>query len=178
MNREIEDSDILKIPIKINEYDELFNELDYRKLENRQINKDIDSFIDDTILRSNKKIKDIFIELIIYMPSNVKDEYKQIHSQEGILNYYKGYFEHKKVLNMLGIKRIIYYVICSLILLIAWYYVSKYKGESFITSLLNAGGTVLLWEIMSLIFIERRNSLDKAQINKKISNMKIIFKYI
>lgn len=174
----MQDDNVFKIPIKINDYTDLFSSLDYRNLCEREINEEVDNFIDTLILKSNKIIKDIKIELIIYMPIDIKDEVRELESKEGLINYYKGYFEYKKKLNFLGIKRVIYYAISALALLIAWYYILKYNGENFITSLLNAGGTVLLWEIMSLVLIERKNAKEKDDINKKISNMNIIFRYL
>ncbi|MBP3916006.1 hypothetical protein, partial [Clostridium sp.] len=56
--------------------------------------------------------------------------------------------------------------------------IKNFKGESLLTSLLNSGGTVLLWEVMSLIFIENKNFKYKLRVNKKLSDMDIVFKYI
>ena len=69
-------------------------------------------------------------------------------------------------------------MITAEILLCCWYIIKSYKGESLLTSLLNSGGTVLLWQIMTLIFIEGKNFRYKLRINKKLSNMTIVFKYI
>ena len=68
--------------------------------------------------------------------------------------------------------------ISALILLTCWFYIKTYYGESLLTSLLDSGGTVLLWEVMSLIFIESKNFKIKVNINKKLSKMNIVFKYI
>ena len=78
----------------------------------------------------------------------------------------------------MGIIRIGYYMIAAAILLTFWYIIKNFKGESLLTSLLNSGGTVLLWEVMSLIFIESKNFKIKVNINKKLSKMNIVFKYI
>lgn len=175
---ELFEDDIFNIPIKIDDYEHLFNELDYRELHERELRDDIDSFIDMSVLKGNKKLREIKFELIIYLPEAVKDDKKEEITKMGIINYYKSTLQYQKTLKKLGIKRIIYYAFSALILLISWYYVLKFKSESFISSLLNAGATVLLWEIMSLIFIERKNAKDRYIMDRKLSNMKIIFRYI
>ena len=78
----------------------------------------------------------------------------------------------------MGVIRIGYYMITAAILLSCWYIIKTSKGESLLTSLLNSGGTVLLWQIMNLIFIEGKNFSYKLRINKKLSNITIVFKYI
>lgn len=166
------------IGIKVESYEELFNKLDYRPLDIRELSEDVDNFIDKFILKSDKKIKNMMLKLIIYLPKSVKDYTKENNTQLGIINHYKSIFEYQKKIKILSIKRITYYAICSLILSAGWYYMVTYKNQNFISSLLNAGGTVLLWEIMSLVFIERKNAKDRAALNRKLSNMKIVFEYI
>ncbi|MGL5749969.1 MAG: hypothetical protein ACRCXT_05545, partial [Paraclostridium sp.] len=51
----------------------LFNEFDYRKLENRELNEDIDELIDKIILKSHESIKKMKLHLIIYMPMCVRN---------------------------------------------------------------------------------------------------------
>lgn len=169
---------VYTIPIKVNNYEELFSELDYRNLDQRELNEDVDNFIDMSILRTNEKIKNMEFQLIIHLPEEIKDHNKEAMVEKGLKNHYNSVFEYQKKIKRLSIRRIIYYGISALILLVMWYYIVTYKSEGFLTSLLNAGGTVLLWEIMSLVLIERKNSQDRARMNRKLYNMKIVFKYI
>ena len=124
------------------------------------------------------KVKDINVELEINMPLEVRDENKEEMSKVGIINSYKEFLEREKKLSIMGVIRIGYYMITAAILLSCWYIIKTSKGESLLTSLLNSGGTVLLWQIMTLIFIEGRNFRYKLRINRKLSNMNIVFKYI
>ena len=91
------------------------------------------------------------------MPLQVKDENKEEVSRISIINSYKEFLDREKKLSVMGIIRIGYYMIAAAILLTFWYIIKNFKGESLLTSLLNSGGTVLLWEVMSLIFIENKN---------------------
>lgn len=166
------------IPVKVDTYEELFKDLDYRNLKERSINEELDSWIAEYILRLPLKLKDINVELVINMPVEAIDENKEEISKIGIINSYKSFFYLEKKLSFMGIKRICYYLFSSLILLSCWYFIEKYNGESLLTSLLNSGGTVLLWEVMSLILIESKNFKYKVRVNKKLSNMNIVFRYI
>ena len=166
------------IPIKVDSYEELFREFDYREVKERSINADLDGWFQEYILRVPYKLKDIYVELEINMPLQVKDENKEEVSRISIINSYKEFLDREKKLSVMGIIRIGYYMIAAAILLTFWYNIKNFKGESLLTSLLNSGGTVLLWEVMSLIFIENKNFKYKLRVNKKLSDMDIVFKYI
>lgn len=166
------------IPIKVNSYEELFNPLDYRNLVEREINGELHSWIEEYISRVPHKLSSIDVELLINMPEDAMDNDKEEKSKLGIINYYNSFFILQKKFSLMGIKRICYYIFSALILLTCWVYIKTYYGESLLTSLLDSGGTVLLWEVMSLIFIESKNFKIKVNINKKLSKMNIVFKYI
>lgn len=163
------------IPIKVNSYEELFREFDYRDIKERNINADLDQWIKEYILRLPYKLKDIDIELVINIPNEIRDESKEKIYKVNILNYYREFLNIEKKLSFMGIRRVCYYIIAAAILLSCWYFIKSYKGESLLTSLLNSGGTVLLWEVMTLIFIESKNFKYKVRVNKKLSNMDIVF---
>ena len=177
MNTNLIDDNIYKIPIKVDDYDSLFNEFDFSDLSERDLNEDIDDLIDKYILKCPKKIKHLTFELIISLPKEVKNPEKEIAVEKGIYNYYKGYLTYQKRLTFTGIKRIAYYMFSAFILLSVWYLIRQINGDSLVLSLLNSGGTVLLWEVMSLIFIERKNANDKANLKRKLMKMKITFRY-
>ena len=166
------------IPIKVDSYEELFREFDYRDVKDRSINADLDGWLKEYILRVPYKLKNIYIELVINMPAHARDENKEKVSEISIISSYKEFLNREKKLSIMGVMRIFYYIIAATILLSCWYFIKNAKGESLLTSLLDSGGTVLLWEVMTLIFIEGKNFKYKVRINKKLSNMNIVFKYI
>lgn len=166
------------IPIKIDSYEELFREFDYRDVKDRSINADLDGWIQEYILRVPYKLRKIYVELEVNMPAEVKDKSKEEVSKVSIINSYREFLAREKKLSFMGVIRICYYIIAAAILLSCWYVIKNSKGESLLTSLLNSGGTVLLWETMTLIFIESKNFKYKVRVNKKLSNMDIVFRYI
>ena len=166
------------IPIKVNSYEELFREFDYRDVKDRSINADLDGWIQEYILRIPYKLRKIYVELEVNMPAEVKDKNKEEVSKVSIINSYREFLAREKKLSFMGVIRICYYIIAAAILLSCWYVIKNSKSESLLTSLLNSGGTVLLWETMTLIFIESKNFKYKVRVNKKLSNMDIVFRYI
>ena len=166
------------IPIKVDSYEELFREFDYRDVKDRSINADLDGWIQEYILRIPYKLRKIYVELEVNMPAEVKDKSKEEVSKVSIINSYREFLAREKKLSFMGVIRICYYIIAAAILLSCWYVIKNSKGESLLTSLLNSGGTVLLWETMTLIFIESKNFKYKVRVNKKLSNMDIVFRYI
>lgn len=166
------------IPIKVDSYEELFREFDYRDVKDRSINADLDVWLQEYILRLPHKLKNINVELEVNIPSEVKDENKEEISKISIKNSYKGFLAREKKLSVMGVIRIGYYLIVATILLSCWYVIKNSKGESLLTSLLNSGGTVLLWQVATLIFIEGKNFKYKVRINRKLSDMDIVFRYI
>ena len=178
MNDNLKEKVKCTIPIKVDYYEGLFREYDYRDAEYRCINEDLNGWLQECVFRLPYKLKDIDVELEINMPLEVRDENKEGMSKISIINSYKEFLQREKKLSIMGVIRIGYYMITAAILLSCWYIIKTYKGESLLTSLLNSGGTVLLWQIMTLIFIEGRNFRYKLRINKKLSNMTIVFKYI
>lgn len=57
------------IPIKVDSYEELFREFDYRDVKERSINADLDGWIQEYILRVPYKLKKFDVELIVNMES-------------------------------------------------------------------------------------------------------------
>ena len=154
------------IPIKVNSYEELFREFDYRDVKDRSINADLDGWIQEYILRVPYKLRKIYVELEVNMPAEVKDKNKEEVSKVSIINSYREFLAREKKLSFMGVIRICYYIIAAAILLSCWYVIKNSKGESLLTSLLNSGGTVLLWETMTLIFIESKNFKYKVRVNR------------
>lgn len=178
MNNNLKEKIKCTIPIKVDYYEQLFREFDYRNDYDRCINEDLNGWLQEYIFRQPHKLNHINVELEINMPLEVRDENKEESSKVSIINSYKEFLKREvKIINM-SVIRIGYYMITAAVLLSCWYIIKTNIGESLLTSLLNSGGTVLLWQIMTLIFIEGKNFRYKVRINKKLSNMTIVFRYI
>ncbi|MGL5379275.1 hypothetical protein [Clostridium sp.] len=163
------------IPIKLGSYEEIFNEIDYREIEKRSVSDSVDSFIKNTYVEIPKD--DFNVILKIYLPLEIKSEALEIKTIKGIHNYYKSFDSYEEIVMGIGIKRIIYYFALAIILLSLYYCVTKYIEISLIGEFLSAGGTVVLWQAMTLLLIERKNFKVKGLLNEKLSNIEIFFAY-
>lgn len=117
MSNNIEEKVKCTIPIKVDSYEALFNEFDYRDVKDRNINSDLDGWIQEYILRVPYKLKNIDVELEVNMPVEVRDENKEEISKESIINSYKEFLSREKKLSFMGVIRIGYYIIAAAILL-------------------------------------------------------------
>ena len=140
MSNNIEEKVKCTIPIKVDSYEALFNEFDYRDVKDRNINSDLDGWIQEYILRVPYKLKNIDVELEVNMPVEVRDENKEEISKESIINSYKEFLSREKKLSFMGVIRIGYYIIAAAILLSCWYFIKNSKGDSLFTSLLDSEG--------------------------------------
>lgn len=163
------------IPIKLNSYEEVFNEIDYREIEARSINESVDSLIKYTYVGIQRKNFNVILK--IYLPLEVKNKDLEIQTIKGIHNYYKSFDTHEKLIKKIGIRRIVYYCILSIILLSLYYYVTQNVEVSLIGEFLSAGGTVVLWQAMTLLLIERKNFKVKDLLNEKLSIIEVDFEY-
>ena len=96
MNDNLKEKIKCTIPIKVDYYEGLFREFDYRDTEYRCINEDLDGWLQEYIFRLPYKLKDINVELEINMPLEVRDENKEEMSKVGIINSYKEFLEREK----------------------------------------------------------------------------------
>ena len=93
MNDNLKEKIKCTIPIKVDYYEGLFREFDYRDVEYRCINEDLDRLLQEYIFRLPYKLNHINVELEINMPLEVRDKNKEEMSKVGIINSYKEFLE-------------------------------------------------------------------------------------
>ncbi len=164
------------IPIKVSNYSELFYDFDYNKLENRKLRDDIDTFILEEFknIRYHTKIN---LKLEVNIPESEYSLEKEKSSLRAINKYYKSKIDFDNKMKKLAVARITSYIITSVLLSILWYYVNTKRGDIFLSTILDTAATVVLWQVMSVIFIESKNYKLNSQVNKILGNIEVIFKY-
>ena len=88
MNNDLKEKVKCTIPIKVASYEDLFREFDYRDVEERSVNDDLDGWIKEYILRVPYKLKNFDVELVVNMPAKAKDENTEAMSKVSIINSY------------------------------------------------------------------------------------------
>lgn len=169
-------NDIYTISIIFGNYEELFYEFDYRPLNNRDLSEELDTFI---LSRATdlSSVKNTAISLEINLPKSVYSKEREVLTYEGISNHYDSKIEWDKKLTKIAIKRLTYYFTISMSLFIFWYFSQSILENSILSVLLDTGATVVLWQIMTVLFIERKDYNLKKNLNKLFSQMDIKFKY-
>lgn len=165
------------IPIQLSNYEEAFNQFDYRRNYDRKLNEDLDDFLKSTFITLPLS-KNLEIEIKIFLPQDIKNESCEEIVRRGILSNYVSYEIYEKNIKIMGIRRISYYILISAILFFLWYIFESHNNSFFISEALNTGATVLLWQAMTLIFIENKNFKLNSRINKKLSTAIITFSYL
>lgn len=168
------------IPIKVDSYKDLFYEFDFSLIENRDLRDDIDSFISNKVL-DLKQNKNTNVILEIYIPYNSKNVEEEILAIQAIENFYDSKSDMDKFIINTGKKRLLYYLFLSAMFFMAWYFIQNFLitlGSNLIASIFDTCATVVLWQAITLVFIERKNYNIKRDVNKIFSDMKIQFKYI
>ena len=163
-----------KIPIQVESYEELFNEFDGNILEKRLLRDDINDFIYE-YFKTMAEVDALYLE--ISLPQRIYDEEKEAAVFKAIPYYYDSKLKFEGKIVNTGIRRIIYYMLMSVILFIAWFYLRKIGGETLLTTALNAGANVLLWQVMTLIFIEGKNFQLNYKLLKRLYHLEIVFTY-
>lgn len=164
------------IHLKFDSYDDIFYEFDYRSIDLKDVSDDVDSFITSQI-SDLINLKELSIVLEINLPKTVYDEEQEKLTSTGIDNYYDSKITLDNKISKMGLRRLLYYFTVSSLFFILWFYTQGALGDTFLTGIFDTAGTVILWQAMTLIFIERKNHNINKRINKLFSEMKIVFKY-
>ncbi|HAX73987.1 MAG TPA: hypothetical protein DCY20_10730 [Firmicutes bacterium] len=166
----------ITIPLQIETYEQAFFDFDKRPLSMRKLNEDLDSLIKEILFKSNDTSK-MQIEILFHLPKAIKDTQVEEETRQGILNHYKAFDVQANKIRKMGLRRLVYYISMSLFLFILYYLVEKYSGVTFLSTMLCSAATVILWQVSTLVFIERKNLNIDIQMNKLLSNSEVRFIY-
>ncbi|MEG0308039.1 MAG: hypothetical protein RR636_08860 [Clostridium sp.] len=165
------------IKIKVDNYENLFYDFDFAPINDRDLRDDIDTFILDKAIDIHKSKKHN-VSLEIYLPKTNSSAKTEALALEGIYNYYNSKIEIDNITLKAGRKRLVYYILLSFSISILLYISNKFFHGKIISTILDTSATVILWQAVSLIFIESKNYSVKRNINRIFSDMKVYFKYI
>lgn len=167
---------IITVPVQLENYDEIFNEIDHRPMNTRKVNEEIDTLLKESLL--NKNLKEIpQLQLDIFLPSCIKNPNKENLVQEGIRNYYDSFTTYERQIRRFGVIRITSYILSSLLLFILNYFLQSYYTQNFFSTLVDTSATVILWQASTMIFIDSKNFNLNVKINKLLSHLLVTYTY-
>jgi hypothetical protein len=167
------------ISVAIENYADIFNELDPAPFRKRDLDQDLRDYLEDSSA-------DIPLKYNIILQFNVSFEAKDLEKEEKIESGLKTYFSF--VRDQLGSRirksyeKSVIYVFGAFFLLSASYLLRLVlTSNSFFTILIEGitiGGWVFLWEAISTFAFRNRDSRSKYRQYKRFANAAIRFNYI
>lgn len=166
----------ITVDIQLNSYDEVFNMIDYRPLNERIVNEDIDMLLKEALF--NKDLKQTpELRLHIFLPSSIKDPFKETLCLQGIQNYYQSFSNYENQVRRLSISRLIYYVVTALVFFALNYYLQQFYSETFLNTLIDTSASVILWQASTMIFIDSKDFKINVKLNKLLSQINVMYTY-
>lgn len=164
------------ISLQLDDYEDMFLLIDRRPLNQRKVNEEVDLFLKEMLF--NETLKEFpSIQIDLYLPKDKQDLQKERFLQEGLVNHYQSFTKFERKVRNMGIIRLASYTTSSLILFILYYFVEKYFGSSFFSTILSTAATVILWQISSLIFIESKNFNVNIRLHQVLSHLTVHYNY-
>lgn len=166
------------IEVALDKYTDVFNDWDYASYKKRDMDPELAYFLEDCADDIPGKYG---LDICFYIPKEIKDKRREEVIVVGIKTYYSFYLHSELKVLRATYKRIFLYILTSfLILLTKMFLVSVSKPTvlfNTISESMNIGGWVFLWEALSLVFINRSDSIENTEKYKRFVNSNIYFKY-
>lgn len=165
------------IEVQLDDYDDVYDEWDPAPFKKRDIEEEFNHFIASSVEDIPSKYGLI---VALYIPLSKKDTNK-----ESVLNFaYKNFYAYeieKQKRSWLNLReKTAYYFIIAMILLTVGYFFIM-ESEKIIFNVLREGvfigGWVFLWEVVTNLFIVRREIKQKSMLFKRLFKADIRFIY-
>jgi hypothetical protein len=166
------------IKLSINEYTDIFNELDPSPLRRRDVAQPVVDFLDDCSADIPLKYK---FELQILCPREIMNEGREHRTMNGLRTFFSYMvLIYKKDLRVLSQKALMYFV-TSIVLIVGSLYTSaRFPSDLFFKTLvegLSIGGWVFLWEAIVLSFFKSRKIRIKRARYRRLLAAPVSFIY-
>lgn len=172
-------SNIFTIKISIDEYTDIFNDLDPSPMKSRDINQELLMYLNDSSDDIPLKHK---LNLLIVGPSKIKDTDKEKKVKNGLHVYFSLYILTLRKKTQIAYKKSLKYFLTFIVFISLSYYFEPILSLNVATQTLAEGlfigGWVFLWEAMDLIFFSNRETITEEKKYKRLGEAKIKFQYI
>lgn len=172
------DSGNFIIKLSINEYADIFNELDPSPLRRRDLAQPVIAFLDDC--SSDIPLKYGF-ELQILCPKEIMNEGRENRVMHGLKTFFSYMvLLYKKDLRVLGQKSLVYFITSITLIVLSFYISAIFPSDIFFKTLiegLSIGGWVFLWEAIVLSVFKSRKVRIRRRRYRRLLNAPITFTY-
>lgn len=164
------------IEVKLNSYQDLFNNLDPSPLRKRDLDDDFITYLEESSIDIPMKNN---IELHIFIPEEIQEPEKEERIKTGL----KAYYNYKILTISREIKKFykdtIAFIAFGICCLFLSFYLNAQIEYSVIFEIVvegfNIGGWVFFWEALSILFFEVRKLKTEIKRFQRIINTKIQF---
>lgn len=166
------------IDIRIQEYGDLFNDLDPSPLRRRDLDQDFITYLEESSADIPLKHS---LDLQISCPFAEKEEEKEIRIIQGVKSYYQMLYQNiqRKIIQL--IKNSLIYFMVGVIFLFLSLYFSKSLSPTYIHKLVAEGmiigGWVFLWESLALAVFKSSSLRRERRRIQRIIDSRISFIY-
>lgn len=172
-------SNVFTIKISIDQYTDIFNDLDPSPMKSRDINQELLMYLTDSSDDIPLKHK---LRLLIVGPTKIKDVDKEKKVKAGLHIYFSLYILSLKKKIHLAYEKSIKYFLAFIIFIGLSYYLEPIMSLNVATQTLeeglSIGAWVFLWEAMDQIFFSNRETVTEEKKYKRLREAKIRFQYI
>lgn len=166
------------IKLSINEYTDIFNELDPSPLRRRDVAQPVVDFLDDCSADIPLKYK---FELQILCPREIMNEGREHRTMNGLRTFFSYMvLFYKKDLRVLSQKALMYFATSIVLIVVSLYTSARYPSDLFFKTLvegLSIGGWVFLWEAIVLSFFKSRKIRIKRARYRRLLAAPVSFIY-
>lgn len=166
------------VKTSIDNYTDIFNELDPSPLRRRDLDQDFIAYLVDCSLDIPMKYK---LELHIEGPKEIQDKSKEERVKDGIRTYCNlVMLKRKEELNS-SYKQVIFYIFIFLTLISIAFTFGPSFEQSVITETLREGifigGWVFLWEAIAILFLKNKKTILEFKRFERLENAEVEFIY-
>ena len=166
------------VKTSINQYTDIFNDLDPSPLKKRDLDQDLIKYLLTCSLDIPLKY---MIELHFICPSNMEDKTKEERAKTGLKTFCNLTMLTLKEELQNSYKKAFVYIAIFIILISAAFTFGPVFERNVIAETLREGifigGWVFLWEAIAIIFIQRKKPISDFKRFERLSNAEILFIY-
>ncbi|HPE70260.1 MAG TPA: hypothetical protein P5560_13230 [Thermotogota bacterium] len=166
------------VDVSLDGYGDLFNAWDRAPLKRRDLNPDLNNFMEEATEEIPMKFP---IVVLLHLPRGSRIGWKEEKSRTGWKNYYRfqKHLVSKEIRESNG--RIVVYVIVAMLFLFLAYFFQPWEARGLVYTItiqgMVVGGWVFLWEAFSMAFFKNRTLYRHRRRYHRLMETEIRFVY-
>lgn len=166
------------IHVALNNYQEVYNELDPAPFRRKDLNSLLRSFLESC--SSDIPLK-YDIQLRFEFKSEKKDEEKEDKIRDGLKNFFLFLIYNQRKERNKTLQRVVIFTIVSFITLALGFFLRSFDNKEWfyvtVTESFYIGGWVFFWEALAMLTFRNRDKRIKQKEYKRLMKAEVLFRY-